>query len=860
MNLSPIHIYRETNFPLQHISFLLNKDIMTAYKEYLKNCGEVTKYATKITDLLEKEIKEITDDTLRKKAINLKRDIYNQRPLSEAKISVVSQGISSRLLDEINYFAKREQNVSQEYSELKEAFELISLKERENIKDIFTKDDELRNSIILTNDTIIAKLEKYLSTPIDEHDRNLIKLDPMLVRFLTRAAMKTSPMANLTYSGVGAKDIDSSNGKRLYSRISNNVILKMFDEVCKEDNVKEQLTYRLCKTLIEKEGKYYATVLTNSPGNTSLYKSKQILNVFGSNEVFNKLFKYLEENKILTFNDMVKFLETFKIEKEKVKKLLSNLIAQGILERTVYLDEHADNIIGEIVYYLEKFGYDKEVINELKEIEGYILNLGDSIDYEKIMGIYSKIESLAQKIPVGELTRRNLLYIDGIDHTIDRKYEELTSKIIDNLIYYQFIAIALDPIVRLQFFTGEEFKNKYGEEIIPETSKDISRVLRDLSSMFSFDKESTNMFLGEYNWDRKYENKEIQTLHEAAKNVICKLKDKVGSEEIILNEQYLKGIYEKVKQVVNTDLISHSFFLQKPEKDKVIINHLYKGYGIYFARFLKYFESLGAEYKDYIDRYFNKAGIADIRNTFGFNANVRTSLFDREFALPINYGEEAEDTLNWDKVGFRYNEESKKVQIFNKKTKEIIRPQYLGTLVSLATPSIMNIFDMLVSHSTIYTDLGEILIRSMIKEGSFEEDKILRIPRISLGDKGEVVISRCKWLLNSNLILDMYDKNNKFETWRKIVDKFEEEKIPMRLYLRSYSMNIEDISIGKSDRKPQFINLASPHLLDLLMQTLQKNKHIILEEEFPIAESKDETVKEYIYEITHEGDVKNESA
>lgn len=861
MNLSPIHIYRETNFPLQHVSFLLEYAMVVAYIEYLKNCDALAEDTSIVTDLLEKEIKEIKDDTLRKKAINLKRDIHNKRSIAQGKINMLSEALSSDLLKDLTSILSKQEILRQEYLSLQKDFELYSLKETEYIKDIFLKDDELKNSIILTNDTIIAKLEKYLSTPLDNHDRNLAKLEPVLVRFLTRAAMKTSPMANLTYSGIGAKCIKGAGSKKLYPRISNNVILKMFDEICKEQHVREQLTYRLCRTLIKKDGKYYVTVLSNSTENTTLHKSKQILSIFNSNIIFDSLFEYLEKNKTLTFNDMFDFLKTLNIDSEKAKLVLNNLIEQSILERTVYLDEQADSIIKEMIYYLNKFGYDEKVINEFEQIETSLLTLGDSISYQKIIDLYSKIESLSERIPIGELKRRNLLYIDGIDHSIEDKYEDLSLNIINNLAYYQFIAIALDPIVRLQFVTGEHFKKNYGKEIVPEDSKSMSRVLRDLSSMFSFDEESQKMFLGEYDWGKKFENEDLEALHQASRNIIYTLKDQINNSEILLKDDYLNEMGKTIRGVVSKDLISHSFFLQKPiHEDKVVINHLYKGYGIYFARFLKYFDNMGDEYKEYIDKCFNKAGIADIRNTFGFNANVRSSLFDREFTLPIGYGKESDKTISWDNVGFRYNEQKRKVEIFDKETKEIIRPQYLGTLISLATPSLMNIFDMLASHGTIYLDLGELLIKAILKETEFIENKILHIPRISLGDKGEVVVSRSKWLLNSNLILNMYDKNNKFETWRNVFDKFKQENLPMRFYIRSYSMNIEDISFGKSDRKPQFINLASPHLFDLFIQTLKKNDHMIIEEEFPIAETKNETVKEYIYEITHEGDAENESA
>jgi hypothetical protein len=861
MELSPISIYRETNFPLYYVDFLLKDKIAGKYRAYLENHQKVEVETKELTDILEKQVKEIDSDDLRKKVINLKRDLHNMRASAYRRLEAISEGIEVELLESIKAVLDKQEKLRKEYLNLEEEFQKLYIEERENIRSTFLVDEALRNSIILTNDTIIGKLKKYLDKPINKHDRNLEKLDSVLVKFLTRAVMKTSPLANLTYSGIGYRGTNKKGEKKLYARISNNIILRIFDEICKEPVIMEQLSYRVCKTLMQKDGKYYVTVLRNPNDNDTLHMSSQVVYVFNHNSVFEALFEKVSEQKEVSFKEMMEFLETLGLQQDKAKKVLNNLIGQSVLERTDYLDEQAESIIQEIIYYLKKYGYDEVFISELEEVEKLLEDFGDSIDYKKVMNIYTKIEALAAKVNIGELKRRNLLYIDGIDHKLEDNYGKLDATILDPLSYYQLIAMSLDPIVRMQFITGEYFKQKYNKEVNPKDSREMSKVLRELSEVFSFGDDEKNMFLGDYNWEREFANKDVAMLNEFSKKLIYYIKDHTSDSEVVLNREYMEESIKPVRALISKDIVSHSFFVQQGEEGKkLVINHLYKGYGIYFSRFLKYLDSLDDKYNRYIDKYFNSIGVTDIRNTFGFNANVRAELSNRYFNLPFGYGKQSENALGWEDLGFRYNEYTKKVELFHKGTGETIRTQFLGTLISLATPSLMNIFDMLSSHSTIYFDLGELVLRTIVKDDSYDKDKVIRIPRISMGDGGEVVVSRAKWVLSSEHLLNSSNINNKFELWSKIIQSFDTEGIPMKFYVRAYTMDINDISIGKSDRKPQFINLDSPHLFELFVQTLQKNKHIIIEEELPISEAKGKYVKEYIYEITSEGGVVNESS
>ncbi|BFH62111.1 lantibiotic dehydratase [Paenibacillus azoreducens] len=849
MRLSPLYIYRETHFPLAYVRPFLG-DLGLEYERLMERLDDLVHEIHRLTSLMEAEIKLIPDDQDRRAAINFKRDLFNMRSSASDKFCLLQDAFSQETRVNIKIILNKLDQLSAEQAELHAEYEKTYLMERRWIQQVYHDDMELRNALILLNSAIFKNLEAYLCTDIDKHNRQLRKLDYVLLRFLTRAVMKTSPFANLTYSGVGSFSKPAASGrKRLYPRINDAILLRVFDRICLFPKIAEKLSYQLNDTLMEKEGKYYITVLKDGEKKRKLYKASQQLCVLPVNPAIASLFAELKKAEQLPYHHILECLNKNGVEKEKSMKLIFYLIENGVLERTLYMNGQMEDLVEELLINLRKLEFDHPCLSQLSRLQILLMGLRDK------MGSYSCLEEVYQLIervtrPFGlNFERRDMLYIDGIDETHQTQNRSGERNWQQPLADFEWMTMAFDVTLKMRYNASLFFKERYGLDWAPNNAQEMSGVLRDLAQALFFDQELFETGRGRFKEDSHFASDKANQLHQMARMIINHLKSQMGSAEISLDEDFVKPIVKGIQDVIGGELISHSFFVQCSE-EKMVVNHIYKGYGMFFARFLKYLNFTDDDYESYVQDCFEDKGITDIRNTFGFNANLRKSVVKQAFQLPISTENGSDGALTWRDLGLKYNDHTNLLEFYEKQSGEVIRPQFLGTLTLLATPPILNVFDTLASHGTLYFDLGEVLIQEQLQAGV--NQPVSKIPRVSMAE-GNLVLSRAKWVIRTaDLIGACGNVGKHFETWCKIVAFCAQHDIPRQFYLRPYTIDLSQME-NLSDRKPQFINLSSPLLFHLLMQIIEKNDYILIEEELPAIGSDRNSVTEYIYEITHNG-------
>ncbi|WP_371069507.1 lantibiotic dehydratase [Sediminibacillus sp. JSM 1682029] len=856
MKVSPLYVYRETTFPTNLMApFFTN--LAERWLEIDEKERRLRGEVKLATQRLEKEIKQVQSDKTRKSMINFKRSFFNLRKKAFKEYEALQSIFTEERRKEIEYVLRQHKMLELEKQQLEDQFDENYQNERETLQDIYKSELDLRNGVMFMNNAIEKKVEKYISTPIHEHTTNLRKLDYVLLNFLMRATLKTSPFANLTHSGIGEfnqKEI-SYDTKVLYPRVNDYLMLRVFDEICKDEAILPKLSYTVNKTLIHKDGKFYITVLQNAD-NTMLYKTKQNLFILDAKPIFQQVFERIQEEGALSYLEIISLFESKGVPDSAAEKVVKSFIQKGVLERTIHLNEQSEQLLQDVLSFLEEHGIHQEKQILLKEIHEKLTYLENgTLDYAIIRKVYRLINQLLESYSIELEDKKNLLYLDYINK--QRDYQSLTEQgnLFANLHRYQWLVMALDPMVKIQYAIANFFLEKYGDEFIPENEREISQVLRDIAQVIFFDNDLIMSMYGKFDWQKEYSDQKTHGLHETSQSFVDYMWRHIGDEVIVLEDSVLEKATNDIRQITGEKLISHSFFIQHSGSQHVI-NHTYKGYSTFFARFLKYFGELGAEFEQYINEYFNENGITDIPNTFGFNANVRKQLTSKSFTLPIGATDSPGKSIDWQEIGFRYNENTHNVELFDKRNKQQIKPQYLGTLILVAVPSLVSALDMISSHGTIYYDLGNLLTYEYQRKRTLDRG-VVRIPRIQSED-GEVIYSRAKWVFSGTEIQSLYKKDKRFESWKKVLDYFKENDIPNRFYCKPFLEDVEDITTGTKNYKPQFINLSSPILFLLFIQVIEKNPYIMIEEEFPIASEKEGYVKEDIYEITHKERVKDD--
>lgn len=856
MQISPLYVYRETTFNTNLMApfFTDLANQLLAFDEKERALREKLQV---VTQNLEKEIKQADSDTTRKSMINFKRTFFNLRKKVFNEYEAVQFNFTKQLRKEIEAVLKEYKMLEQEYQQLENQFGENYESERNALQNIYKSEQNLRNGIIFMNNAITKKMENYISTPTVAHTKKLRKLDYVLLNFLIRATLKTSPFANLTHSSIGefTQNEVSDDLKVLYPRVNDYLLLRIFDEICLDEAILPKLNYKVNQTLIEKEGKFYITVLENS-GDNMLYKTKQNLFVLQSKPIFQQLFARIQKAETLPYSKIIEYLETLDVPTETAEKLVKYFIQKGVLERNNHLNEQSENLLQDVLFFLEKHGIHQENQELLKKIQESLsfFEKGD-LDNTFIRRVYGLINQLMENYSIQLKDKKNLLYLDYINK--QKEYQSLTEQdsLFTNLHRYQWLVMALDPMVKIQYAIANFFLDKYGREFIPKNEREISQILRDIAQVIFFDNDLLIGMYGKFDWNKQYTDNRTQQLHRISQTLVDYMWNRIENNEIVLKDSFIEDIINDMKQITGEKLISHSFFVQG-STSKHVINHTYKGYSTFFARFLKYFENLGTAYEQYIDTSFNENGITDIPNTFGFNANVRKQLTSKSFKLPIGAVDSPGETINWQDIGFRYNENTHNIELFDKHNKQQVRPQYLGTLILVAVPALVSALDIISSHGTIYYDFGNLLTYEYQRKHSLEKS-VVRIPRIITEDR-KVIYSRLKWVVSASEVQSLYRREQRFDSWKKVVNFFKEHEIPTRFYCKPFIEDVEDITAGNKNYKPQFINLSSPMLFQLFIQVIEKNPYIIIEEEYPAANEEGSFVKEYIYEITHKEGAKND--
>jgi hypothetical protein len=811
-----------------------------------------------ITEEMQRQIGSMKDDEARMEAIRFKRDFFNDRASGEKRFERVEALFTEELGREIRQVFAMRQHHQTRMEEVRTAFEELAAADRRWLQRIYQDDRELRDALTFVNSAITAKLDKYLRTPAEEHDRNLRKLDYTLIKFLTRASMKTSPFANLTYSGIGDfSGVPKPGAKRLYPRLNDSLILQIYDKLFLEPEWIMRQEYRLNATCVELEGKYYITVLQNTKGDRQLYKSRQGLVTLRASEALRKLFGSLQRAEALSYTAMREQITGLGVSGKQAEDTLRQLISNGVLERTDYLNEQAGDLPGELLRKLERYGVGHPCIPLLRELDSLTGQFADSLDAKAIERLYQCAEALAALFDLEPMPRRSLLYIDGIDETVLTQDYQGRERRLAQLSRYQWLMMCFDTVVKMQFAAGEFFKNHYGTSYLPTNSQEASKVLRDMAQVFFSDTELLKEIYGLFNWDKAYSHKRTQRLHNIARRLTGFLNEAADGSEILIPDAQAAVWESEIQEVLGERLLSHSFFVQE-SGNSMVVNHMYKGFSIYFARFLKYLEESGIEYSAYLRECFDNNQVADIRNTFGFNANIRKRTVQKEIALPIQSMTESGHSLSWLDLGFRYNTSTESPEFFEQATGNTVRPQFLGTLVLVAAPAILTTFDILSSHGTSYFDFGELVLRERLKPAGGADEAVIHVPRIWLGDR-EVMVSREKWLLRTSALSGVFSEKDRFEAWKRTVDYFDASGMPTRFFTRPFSGGAEPAS-EMTERKPQFINLSSPLLFQVFLQLAAKGEYIVIEEEYPVAAPEQENVLEYTYEITCGGEVEYAAA
>jgi hypothetical protein len=756
----------------------------------------------RINDELYSLISASNDKVIQNKLLNLKRDIFNKRDIKEID-SAVKDKLDTSVLEKINLYSGLKDKISIAEKSLKLSCENEIHGLRKNLKKL-CGNETLNLGLNLSSHSFSERLNKYIQ--LIEINKETLKTELSLIKYLTRISTKTSPFSYFTSTGLSTlqnnkvtEDIDITGTERINTLRINNYLFKALKElIFRTPEIKKVLLIHINPFLEEKNGNFEYIVNRNN------IETIQKLSV---SPELQYIVEFLTGKKEITYEEIINSLldeDSTNEEILEVSMYIDKLVEFGIIE----LDYAASGLDPYWykklwLYFSQKeFKYKEELVSLLSKLDETV-NSFNNLNYQSreiiIKDVFSLIENTLKKIYIETAKAGQELSGEEADEKIEKDFYKIFDLKAER-IFYEDTKINLDipfnenelheliePLAKLielmnnfQLFRQDAdlmkyyFTNKLGKEgkinfldfyasYSEELKKPLDLFINAKMKEYNGNPENKNFFkefLMNYNNENNYDDYFLEKIEKRNSENNLFLKNigiKYKSDEILnisginLKISEIEEIYKKSYSpnilTQKESNVSYSAFIQFFKKDgklKAVLNQMLPGYGKFFSRFLHLFD---AKLTESIISENNKL----LNDTDLFAENSDASFFNGNIHEPIlNYEINAPGSHN------QLNTESqiniKRLILKYDETNEelILLDDTLDKRVFVLDLGFLNLLFrsqmyIMLDKFSKYKYVSHIWLTEHLKKMYMEENKVSIIPRIIIEDK--LVLQRKQWFI-----------------------------------------------------------------------------------------------------------------
>lgn len=280
----------------------------------------------------------------------------------------------------------------------------------------------------------------------------------------------------------------------------------------------------------------------------------------------------------------------------------------------------------------------------------------------------------------------------------------------------------------------------------------------------------------------------------------------------------------------NTEINSQYTFFLQTFNNQIIVNHIYKGYGVFDYRYHRNF-GINKFYSENIEMF----PIASMNYDFGFNANDVNVMENLDVGFPY-FHQMNKNIRNLYSSKLKYSENENSIYLEDNQGKFL--PSYLGSLTPMVLPKTLAILNSLTLSGSLFFDIGDLYIRSQNKKNPDYE--FFSAPQISFL-KEEIIISRRKKVFQTIKILEKLGSDPQYlDVVEVIFDLVERQSF----FIKQFLMHNTET---KKPLKPVYIDLRSIISVNVLQDYLTSVEWIEITD--PIPEFSDSPVVEFIKNI-----------
>ena len=812
---------------------------------------ELTALKLNISNLLYDYIKNQKDSLLRNEALNLKRDIYNERSLHSNSLEVLISSFSRHLQSQITYFI----NLLEKHNTLKNKIDQVYEQELNNqyhnLLNFVNKDYNLQGGIILSSEKLY---DRYIKVNL-RHNKGAFKFNKKeilclntIAKYVYRASTKTSPFS--TFGNIMIGEIedqeDISFDEETFNDINHEIrlnsnIFKYVKIVLEHFGCIDNSTYfRINETLSNDDAKLIFFV---NQHNTEAFLKLEvtpliecILSLFNDNDVlkFRDLFNKIGISNSFSRTEIesyiYKLLELGFIELHfKTSSLDPNWCRKLIDEISSHEDQNLHVVRKSLVQLdqlnelIEKSDNAKDRKRIIKKAHNILVDLPKKLTIKKSSSAYDK------KIPAFPFRPEEIFYED----TVRASKASVGKSVLESLVtelqdLFSTLSFSQNQYL-VKYHVKQFFLQRYGKK---------ARI--DLLDFYA------DYF--EY-WPPATYNSLVEKW-KATAYLVFKNEHGINHKSTVLNikKEHLDIITESAK--INSKLFKNSgsfnaFIQLVNDHSQCVLNSYNTGFGKMFSRFLYYMnEDVTEAFIKRNRNYQNKDFIfAELSDASHFNANIHPLLHEKEISFPgCQTHSLGKSVIPICDLEILYDSAVDDIYLYDKKCKNRITPLDIGIQHGYRS----DLFNFLKLFS--YNDLPNVhhittIINKVISDCISKSEKWYKLPRILFNNK--IIIQRETWVIQKNTIpsktnLSDTDYLLEIQKWRI------ELKLPEEAFLIEETAVSDSMDSSKTvyKRKPLYICFYNMFTLNIFEKIIKKTRgKVIIEEMLPQSHEYEEVSK-----------------
>lgn len=755
------------------------------FKKYIKLENEYSSRKTELLSAINIQIKDQKnkDSNEMVQLLKLRKRIHKDKEPTQAQLSI---------------------NIGAKYSDVLNKYRSIRSQLLDRINDIYLQQKMLLLTNLSLKDIVLSKNRRIKHLVLDDKDDiNLKDKDILSLYGLTdQLALKTGAFGFTGRVGLVESGRVRQPNRTIVVKVQGYLMARLYKNYLMENLKSFTGTLYVNSSYKVIGGKYIFDVLMDNT-DASLFLNSQKKIAISQNNVIDKLVKLKRAN-------CQSFLSL--LGEEKLKKLinLGIVLYEGMDDEIGFntIIDHFDVLAKSDRYELEEMGKRVKHLNSSFNVHDFQCLDADLMTFFRNKNISClgrmslTVDSFVESKSNSEGYILNLVQkINGVQKQLD--YAANFFSTIDAAYYTQRLAY--------------EYIESHYPEGIRLSNGNLHSLLVDISKFIN----------------QKLNIGKVRTGFSSLPITAEIFKHFSLNREIILDNKFLSEYFKENPSFKNH---SYSMFLQKAE-DGLVINHVYKGYGVFVRRFWNNF-NIDEDNEDY-----GLQNLYDIPYNFGFNVSYRPNSKGVYFGfLPQGTVSSNPKDICINEITMYPDKLTKQLIYYDDKGKTI-NLSYLGSLNPIAYPAMLLELNSITLTSSLYFDLGDLLLRELYQHNP--NKGTYKVPEIFFENKN-LLISRSKTLISSKTLLNIVNQSDFLESYRALSNLLAGE---VKFFVREFVVDFS--KFNRRMTKPMFVDLTQPISIKAFLRYIKNVEWVVLERATPSAKvDSDKRQLEFIYETS----------